>query len=79
MDDWLKRPNTQEIDPDLQLFSGEQHNTDSNNFRFFLDSCSDRWGRLLMKRRDSNNLDGEFLDNDERLAAPPISSLRELE
>lgn len=112
-DDWLQRPNAQEIDPELQLFSGEQHNVDSNNFRVFLDSCPDRWGRLLMKRRETivarqeerrprvlhevdyllgvhdlyrqgalrykRSLDGEFLDNDERLAAPPISSLRELE
>ncbi len=112
-DVWLKRPNAQEIDPDLQLFSGEQHNVDPNNFRVFLDSCPDRWGRLLMKRREAivarqeerrprvlhevdyllgvhdlyrqgalrfkRSLDGEFLDNDERLAAPPISSLRELE
>lgn len=112
-DEWLKRPNAQEIDPELQLFSGEQHNLDANNFRVFLDSCPDRWGRLLMKRREAivarqeerrprvlrevdyllgvhdlyrqgalrfkRSLDGEFLDNDERLAAPPISSLRELE
>lgn len=112
-DEWLKRPNAQEIDPDLQLFSGEQHNADSSNFRVFLDSCPDRWGRLLMKRREAitarqeerrprvlhevdyllgvhdlyrqgalrfkRSPDGEFLDNDERLAAPPISSLRELE
>lgn len=110
---WLQRPNAQEIDPDLQLFSGEQHNVDSNNFRAFLDSCPDRWGRLLMKRREAivarqedrrprvlhemdyllgvhdfyrqgalrfkRSLGGEFLDIDERLAAPPISSLRELE
>ena len=34
-----------------------------------------RQGALRFKR----SLDGEFLDNDERLAAPPISSLRELE
>jgi serine/threonine-protein kinase HipA len=112
-ENWLQRPNAQEIDPELQLFSGEQHNTDANNFRVFLDSCPDRWGRLLMKRREAivarqeerrprvlhevdyllgvhdlyrqgalrfkRSLDGEFLDNDERLAAPPISSLKELE
>jgi serine/threonine-protein kinase HipA len=110
---WLRSPNAQEIDPDLHLFSGEQHNTDFNNFRVFLDSCPDRWGRLLMKRREAvaareeerrprvlhevdyllgvhdlyrqgalrfkRSLDGEFLDNDDRMAAPPISSLRELE
>ncbi|MES9977172.1 MAG: type II toxin-antitoxin system HipA family toxin, partial [Candidatus Thiodiazotropha sp. 6PLUC5] len=110
---WLKSPNAQKIDPDLHLFSGEQHNMDSNNFHVFLDSCPDRWGRLLMKRREAilarqqerrprmlyevdyllgvhdiyrqgalrfkSSLDGEFLDNDERLSAPPMSSLRDLE
>lgn len=110
---WLKSPNAQKIDPDLELYSGEQHSNDANNFRSFLDSCPDRWGRLLMKRREAiiarqedrrpralneidyllgvhdfyrqgalrfkKNLAGPFLDNDDRLAAPPISSLRELE
>lgn len=110
---WLQSEYAQEIDPDLNLYSGEQHNEDSNNFRVFLDSCPDRWGRLLMKRREAivarqeerrakvlnetdyllgvhdryrlgalrfkRTLAGDFLDNDEKLAAPPISSLRELE
>ena len=110
---WLKSPYAQKIDPDLELYSGEQHSADANNFRAFLDSCPDRWGRLLMKRREAiiarqeerrprvlneidyllgvhdlyrqgalrfkRTLDGAFLDNDERLAAPPMSSLRELE
>lgn len=110
---WLTSSFAQKIDPDLNLFSGEQHSADSNNFRVFLDSCPDRWGRFLMKRREAiiarqedrkprvfhevdyllgvhdlyrqgalrfkRDLDGEFLDNDEKLSAPPISSLRELE
>ncbi|MDG9669917.1 HipA domain-containing protein [Hahella sp. CR1] len=110
---WLKLPSAQQIDPDLHLFSGEQHSSNSNNFRAFLDSCPDRWGRLLMNRREAilarqqerrpkvlhemdyllgvhdlyrqgalrfkQSIEGAFLDNDERLAAPPISSLRELE
>lgn len=111
--DWLQSDYAQQIDPDLNLYSGEQHSEDSKNFRVFLDSCPDRWGRLLMKRREAivarqeerrphvlneidyllgvhdryrlgalrfkRVLDGDFLDNDEKLAAPPISSLRELE
>jgi serine/threonine-protein kinase HipA len=111
--DWLQSEYAQEIDPDLNLYSGEQHSEDSKNFRVFLDSCPDRWGRLLMKRREAivarqeerrakvlneidyllgvhdryrqgalrfkRSLEGDFLDNDEKLAAPPISSLRELE
>lgn len=51
--DWLQSPYAQKIDPDLHLFSGEQHSEDSKNFRTFLDSCPDRWGRLLMKRREA--------------------------
>jgi serine/threonine-protein kinase HipA len=110
---WLQSSYAQKIDPDLNLYSGEQHSEDSNNFRVFLDSCPDRWGRLLMKRREAivarredrrpnvlNEVDyllgvhdlyrqgalrfkramnGAFLDDDEKLAAPPVSSLRDLE
>lgn len=49
---WLKTF-AQQIDPDLQLFCGEQHSQNTQNFRVFLDSCPDRWGRLLMKRREA--------------------------
>lgn len=110
---WLQSSYAQKIDPNLSLFIGEQHSEGSNNFRSFLDSCPDRWGRLLMKRREAviarqeerrprvlnevdyllgvhdlyrmgalrfkRDMQGEFLDNDEKLAAPPISSLRDLE
>ena len=47
---WLQSEYAQRIDPDLNLYSGEQYGEDSKNFRVFLDSCPDRWGRLLMKR-----------------------------
>jgi serine/threonine-protein kinase HipA len=111
--DWLQSSYAQKIDPDLHLYSGEQHSEDSRNFRIFLDSCPDRWGRLLMKRREAviarqegrrpnmlheidyllgvhdiyrqgalrfkRSIGGEFPDNDNKLAAPPISSLGELE
>ncbi len=111
--DWLQSEHAQQIDPALSLFSGEQHSEDSKNFRAFLDSCPDRWGRLLMRRREAivarqedrrprvineidyllgvhdryrlgalrfkKELNGDFLDNDERLTAPPFSSLKELE
>lgn len=50
--EWLNSPHALPIDPDLQLFSGRQYSTD-NNFRIFLDSCPDRWGRLIMKRREA--------------------------
>ncbi len=41
-----------QIDPLLSLNSGELYNDDANkNFRVFLDSSPDRWGRILMQRR----------------------------
>ena len=50
---WLKSPHAQKVDPNLELFAGEQHSNNNKNFRTFLDSCPDRWGRLLMKRREA--------------------------
>lgn len=110
---WLADKNAQQIDPDLRLYRGEQHSSNSENFRVFLDSCPDRWGRLLMRRREAvyatqenrrplalgeidyllgvndvsrmgalrfkTDLTGDFLDNQNLFATPPISSLRELE
>ena len=41
------------LDPDLQLYKGRQYITDDKNiFGVFADSCPDRWGRRLMKRRE---------------------------
>lgn len=42
------------LDPDLSLFRGRQY-TPLNKamFGIFSDSCPDRWGRLLMKRREA--------------------------
>ncbi len=110
---WLQSSFAQKIDPDLNLYGGEQHSADARNFRTFLDSCPDRWGRVLMKRREAivarqeerrpkvlneidyllgvhdryrlgalrfkQDMDGPFLDDDKKLAAPPMSSLRDLE
>ncbi len=50
---WLVSAGAQKIDPDLELWSGEQHSLNARNFRAFLDSCPDRWGRVLMKRREA--------------------------
>jgi len=53
-DAWLKSGNVQILDPDLQLFSGQQYlNDGKNNFGIFLDSSPDRWGRVLMGRREA--------------------------
>lgn len=51
--DWLVSKFALQIDPTLQLYAGEQHATDDKNFKVFLDSCPDRWGRLLMQRREA--------------------------
>ena len=52
--EWLKTKYAQIIDPDLQLYSGLQYTKESkNNFGIFLDSSPDRWGRILMKKREA--------------------------
>lgn len=52
--EWLKTSNFQNLDPSLQLYGGPQYNSDDKpNFGLFLDSSPDRWGRVLMKRREA--------------------------
>lgn len=48
---WLKNPAAFALDPELSLAGGDFHPKDSN-FGIFLDSCPDRWGQTLMKRRE---------------------------
>ncbi|MDP5170644.1 MAG: HipA domain-containing protein [Bacteroidia bacterium] len=51
--DWLAMDHSVHLDPDLSLFAGPQYLADSKpNFGFFLDSSPDRWGRMLMDRRE---------------------------
>ena len=111
---WLAGPETFAFDPDLALVAGHQYPaSDRANFGIFLDSSPDRWGRVLMQRRENSRArqeqrrvrtltewdfllgvhdetrlgalrflvppDGVFIDSDEHLAAPPITSLRELQ
>ena len=52
--EWLQSSFAQEIDPDLGLYPGVQYLRDEkSNFGVFLDSSPDRWGRVLMDRRES--------------------------
>jgi len=101
------------IDPELPLFSGIHYGSTNENFGIFKDASPDRWGQLLMKRREillariekrepqalfgidfllgvhdahrmgglrfKESEGGDFLSNDKYLAAPPWTSLRELE
>lgn len=111
---WLKTNHGIQLDPNLQLFSGRQYLADDKpNFGLFLDSSPDRWGRVLMKRKESilarqqerkpntllesdfllgvldanrmgalrfkTLLDGDFMNNEHQMAAPPFTSLRDLE
>ena len=52
VESWLEKGN-RILDPDLQLYKGRQYiNDDKNIFGVFADSCPDRWGKRLMKRRE---------------------------
>ena len=48
---WLKHAHAFPLDPELDMFSGEFYPGNSN-FGVFMDSCPDRWGQVLMKRRE---------------------------
>jgi len=51
---WLNTGKAQELDPDLKMYTGPQFvNDDKPNFGLFLDSSPDRWGRVLMKRKEA--------------------------
>jgi serine/threonine-protein kinase HipA len=63
---WLKAGFAQIMDPDLQLFSGPQYlPMGKKNYGLFMDSSPDRWGRLLMDRREaiSARLEGRKTKN----------------
>jgi serine/threonine-protein kinase HipA len=111
--EWMQSSYIQ-LDPDLYFFNGRQFLNDTKpNFGIFMDSSPDRWGRLLMRRREAalarqeqrkENLlfetdyllgvydehrmgalrfkiegNGTFLNDNRDMAAPPFTSLRELE
>src|SRR5260370_26077024 len=111
---WLAGPEPFAFDPDLALVAGHQYPvSDRANFGIFLDSSPDRWGRVLMQRRENSRarqegrrarsltewdfllgvhdetrlgalrfrpLDtGRFIDSGDDFAAPPPTSLRQLQ
>jgi len=50
---WLIHRQFRVLDPDLGQFAGAQYLRDEkSNFGLFLDSAPDRWGRMLIKRRE---------------------------
>jgi serine/threonine-protein kinase HipA len=54
-DEWLNSfESAYSLDPDLSLYRGRQYAPlDKHMFGLFADSCPDRWGRLLMKRKEA--------------------------
>jgi serine/threonine-protein kinase HipA len=51
---WLQFEQAQLLDPGLKLYTGLQYLKDNqDNFGVFLDSSPDRWGRILMRRREA--------------------------
>lgn len=111
---WLNSKYACDLDPNLMLFSGPQYpNSKHLNFGIFLDSAPDRWGRVLMRRREAQaareekrplttlmesdyllgvfdmyrmgalrfklDIEGDFLENNDKMATPPWAKLRELE
>jgi serine/threonine-protein kinase HipA len=112
--EWLDKGNAQSLDPDLQFYAGPQYlSAGKKKFGLFLDSSPDRWGRVLMTRREAIQArmsgrkertlfeedyllgvfdvhrmgalrfkmeqEGLFLNDNASFAAPPWSSMRELE
>ena len=50
------------IDPEIKFYSGRQWKINNNlnsSFGIFLDSAPDRWGRLLLKRKENENAQKE--------------------
>jgi len=51
---WIAKGFAQDLDPDLQFYSGDQYLEEGkSNFGVFTDSCPDRWGRILMQKREA--------------------------
>lgn len=51
---WLEHNQFRILDPDMGRFTGPQYLMDEKpNFGVFLDSSPDRWGRMLMRRREA--------------------------
>lgn len=53
-DTWLKSTSITQfiLDPNLEFYQGRQYPIHQELFGIFSDSCPDRWGQTLMKRRE---------------------------
>lgn len=51
--DWLKKTGLAlTLDPEIMPYSGRQYPTGKNIFGLFADASPDRWGRVLMNKRE---------------------------
>lgn len=51
--DWLKKSKVSvNLDPELYLFNGRQYSVSKRIFGLFSDASPDRWGRVLMNKRE---------------------------
>ena len=51
---WLSKADQRLLlDPELSLFAGRQYPINKKMFGIFSDSCPDRWGRTLLKRKEA--------------------------
>lgn len=50
--DWLTQARSFALDPELDLYPGDFYPRNSN-FGIFMDSCPDRWGQVLLQRREA--------------------------
>lgn len=52
-DEWLRKTSMSvNLDPELMLFGGRQYPLAKNIFGLFADASPDRWGRVLMNKRE---------------------------
>ena len=59
-EEWLKKNNENApVDPELLLFPGRQFPCANNIFGAFADSSPDRWGRVLMNKKERRLADSE--------------------
>ena len=49
---WIQSEEQRLLDPDIDWYTGSQFPVGKENFGIFLDSMPDRWGRMLMERRE---------------------------
>lgn len=59
---YLARSDRVELDPSLPLYAGRQYAPDGGLFGAFRDCSPDRWGRVLMERREANEAETQARD-----------------